>query len=333
MEGLEITMVNKYFFRNKNILVTGGGGFVGSHLVKRLIGLGANVVVSQRNNNPRSFFTTERLEKKVQRAHLDVKDKRRVFDAVTKYEIDSIFHLAAQAIVTTAYCNPSETLETNVMGTVNILEAARLYSHVKGIIIASSDKAYGKLKKSKYLETDPLRGDHPYDVSKSAADLIAQAYYKTYHLPVAITRFGNIYGEGDLNLNRIVPGIMMSLINKQILEVRSDGKDVREYVYVDNVIDGYLDVLRNMETTQGEAFNIGSKDTLSVVELIKKIEKILGKKVDYKILNISKNEIPYQSLDYSKIQEKTGWQPKYSLEKVIPKIYLWYKKNKVKFGN
>jgi len=317
-------MENMEKLTGKNILVTGGTGFVGSHLVKALVQKGANVIVPFRSLDPRSYFATEKLERKVILTVCDIKDKNRVFDVVSKYEIEVIFHLAAQPIVTTAYENPVETIESNIMGTTYILEAARMFLHVKTVIVASSDKSYGKSRKP-YMETDALKGDHPYEVSKSSADLIAQTYYKTYHLPVVITRFGNIYGEGDLNYNRIIPGIMNSLIYKQPLHIRSDGTFVRDYIYVGDVVSAYLFLLAQGSKVYGEAFNIASGETNSVLELIKRIEKILKRTVSYQIDNSEKNEIPYQKLDNNKILA-LGWKTKYPLRKAILTQFKWYKR-------
>jgi CDP-glucose 4,6-dehydratase len=211
------------------------------------------------------------------------------------------------------------------MGTVNVLESVRLYSKVKAVVVASSDKAYGKLESGQYVETDSLEGDHPYDVSKSATDLVANMYFKTYHLPVTISRFGNIYGEGDNNFSRIIPGIMMSLLKNETLELRSDGKAVRDYLYVKDVVKGYLMLAEKIDETKGEAFNFGSTDTLSVIDLIEVIEKALKVKVLYEILNNAKNEIPYQSLGYEKIK-KFGWKNNESVKSTAKRIYEWYKK-------
>jgi len=313
-------------FKNQTILVTGGTGFVGSHLVERLLKEKANVITTYKALDPKSYFFTRKLQKKTTLAHVDIVDFERVFDLITKYEVDFIFHLAAQPLVDAAYYNPRRTMDSNIRGTVNILESARLYPRVKGVIFASSDKAYGKLTKEKYLESDPLRGDHPYEVSKSAADLIAYSYYKTYGVPVVITRFGNIYGEGDTNYSRIIPGIMKAIINDEVLSIRSDGKYVRDYLYVKDVAEGYLMIAKKIESIVGQAFNFGSKETISVLALIKIVEKAVKRKLKYKILNNAQNEIPYQSLDYSKIKKKIGWEPKKSLKKTSKSILAWYKK-------
>lgn len=311
--------------KGKTVLVTGGTGFVGSHLVEALLTKEARVVIPYRSLHPSSFFATQKLNKRTILCLGDIKDRSRIFEIVVKHEVEYIFHLAAQAIVPTAYHNPWETIATNIIGTTNILETGRLYPGIKGIIVASSDKAYGKSQKP-YREDDPLRGDHPYEASKSAADLIAQAYWKTYKLPVTVTRFGNVYGEGDLSFSRIIPGIMKALIDKKILKIRSDGRYVRQYIYVKDVVDGYLLLMKNINKIKGEIFNFGSNDELSVIELIKLIETSLTTKIKYRLLNIVKNEIPYQSLDFSKIKKRLGWQPKYSISSTIQKINKWYQK-------
>jgi len=307
----------------KHILVTGGTGFVGSHLVHALVARHARVIVPFRALDPRSYFATEKLSNKTMLVSCDLKDKERVFDIVSKYEIEYIFHLAAQAIVTTAFENPVETIESNVLGTTYIAEAARRFSHVKGVIVASSDKSYGKTKKPS-VETDPLRGDHPYEVSKSSMDLIANAYAKTYHVPLVISRFGNIYGEGDLNFSRIIPGIMKAMVTKETLVLRSDGSYVRDYIYVDDVVSGYLFLLNRMDTVKGEAFNLSSDMSYSVVDLLKKTMNVLKRKIPYRIENSAENEIPYQHLNVEKIT-RLGWKPTHSLRATLPQIFRWYK--------
>ncbi|MBI5122332.1 GDP-mannose 4,6-dehydratase [Candidatus Roizmanbacteria bacterium] len=314
-----------YNLKQKNILVTGGIGFVGSHLVEQLIKLQSNVVVVDINLDKRSYLFTENLHKKSIVIDLDICDYRKLLALIKKYKIEFIFHLAAQALVEDAYKNPKYTLDNNILSTINVLEAVRINPQIKGLVVASSDKAYGKLSVAKYTESDPLSGDHPYDTSKSVTDLISTTYYKTYKIPVVVTRFGNIYGEGDLNFSRIIPGIMESIIQNSELRIRSNGKYVRDYLYVKDVVNGYLLLAKNIEKVKGEVFNFGSKETLSVLDLIKLVEKTLNKKIDYKILNTAKNEIPYQSLDYSKIKKILGWKRKESITSTVKKIFGWYK--------
>lgn len=312
--------------REKNILVTGGAGFVGGHLVEELINLKANVIVVDIIFNKNSYLLRDRsIDKKCVLIKQDICDYKKLLGLIKKYKIDFIFHLAAQALVQDAYEDPKYTLDNNILSTINILEAVRLNPQIKGLVVASSDKSYGKLKKQKYIETDPLSGDHPYDTSKSVTDLISTTYFKTYGIPVVVTRFGNIYGEGDLNFSRIIPGIMKSIIKNEQLNIRSNGKYIRDYLYVKDVVNGYLLLAKNINKVKGEAFNFGSDDTLTVIEVIKAIEKSLLKKINYKILNTAKNEIPYQSLDYSKIKKILGWRPKENIKSTAKKILEWYK--------
>jgi len=311
-------------WKGKRVLVTGGTGFVGSHLVKALLKRGASVVSTYLDLDPYSYFATQKLAEKTTLARVDLTDFDAVHDLVTSREITHIFHLGAQALVGVAYHNPRRTLDSNVMGTVNVLESARLYGRVQSIVVASSDKAYGKASEEKYTEDMALRGDHPYEVSKSATDLISYSYFKTYGVRVAISRFGNIYGEGDLNFSRIIPGAIASLVNGETLEIRSDGKHVRDYLYVRDVVDGYLLLSENIEKTKGEAYNFGSYETLSVIEVLRVIENALGEKLGYKILNTAKNEIPYQSLNSRKIEKQLGWKPRFTISGTIEKIHFWY---------
>lgn len=331
--------------KGKNVLVTGGAGFVGSHLVEELIKEKAKVVAVDINYDKNSYFLTEKLDEKSKAVNLNICDYRKTLRLIKKYKIEFIFHLAAQSLVGVAYNDPKGTLDNNILSTVNILEVVRTNKNIKGIIVASSDKAYGKLGKTsgvlsekkrgltpevnrsvKYKETDPLSGDHPYETSKSATDLITTTYCKTYRIPAVVTRFGNIYGEGDLNFSRIIPGIMESRIKNKELRIRSNGKYIRDYLYVKDVVNGYLLLAKNIEKVKGEAFNFGSNETLSVLQLINLLEQVLNTKIKYKILNIAKNEIPYQSLDYSKIRRTLGWKPKYNIKSTIEKIIKWYGK-------
>ncbi len=310
--------------KKSKIIVTGGTGFIGSKLVEKLLDLGSDVVVADIAIDPHSLFIINKHHQKAKFEIVDIRNREEIFNLFNKYKPDFVFHLAAQTLVTVAYNNPIETLESNINGTINILEAARSSDFVKTIVVASSDKAYGKSDKT-YNESFPLRGDHPYDVSKSSADLICNMYYKTYNTPVVVSRFGNVYGEGDLHFDRIVPGICMSIIRNQELQIRSNGKYVRDYLYVDDVVDGYIKLVLEGSKVHGQAFNFSSGDKLSVLELVEKAAKIIGKKIDYKILNNAHNEIPYQHLNDSKVR-KIGWKNNYNFEMVFKKILDWYSK-------
>jgi len=315
---MEIKKISK--LKSANTLVTGGAGFIGSHLVDRLTKEGHKVVVVDNLSTGKK----ENLNPKAKFYKVDIRNPR-ISQIFEKEKPKTLFHLAAQPIVETAYKNPFETLETNIMGTINILESCRLKGNLESIIIVSSDKAYGKTKDLPYTEKTALGGDHPYEVSKTATDLIAQTYFKTYNLPVVIARFGNNFGPRDLNFSRIIPGVFKSIIKNKELLIRSDGKMIREYVYVEDIVDGCIKLARNIDEIKGEAFNFGSKNIFSVIEVIKKIEDILKVKVNYKILNIAKNEIPEQYLDWTKAKKILGWQPKISFEDGIKESFAWYK--------
>lgn len=308
--------------KNSTFLVSGGTGFIGGHLVEELVRANQKVVVPYIVIESKSYFASKNLSQKIILEKVDVRNSKAVSNLVEKFSIEYIIHLAAQTLVTKAFENPSETLETNIMGTVSILEAARLNNKIRGVIVASSDKAYGKTKKT-YTEESRLAGDHPYEVSKSSADLIAQTYFKTYGVPIVVTRFGNVYGQGDLHFDRIIPGICNSVITNQELLLRSDGTFVRDYIYVKDVVSGYILLLENISKTAGEAYNFSSQDTFSVLELIRKIEKINNKKIPYKIKNTAVNEIPYQHLNDDKIR-RLGWKNLYSLDTVFPQVLRWY---------
>jgi CDP-glucose 4,6-dehydratase len=233
--------------------------------------------------------------------------------------------LAAQSLVTVAKKEPYETLMSNINGTVNVLESCRLNPNIDALLLASSDKAYGTSFVLPYLETCSLKGEYPYDVSKSCMDLISQSYYKTYGVPLAIARFGNIYGEGDLNFNRIVPGGIRSGLLDSTLGIRSDGKMVREYLYVQDVVNGYLALAENIGKIKGEAFNFSSGEKLSVLEVINSISKAMNKRISHRILGIANCEINEQCLSSEKAQRLLNWNCQHNLDSILPKIIEWYR--------
>ena len=306
--------------KNKKILVTGGAGFIGSHLVNKLIEKGHKVIVIDNLSSGRK----ENLNPKVKFYKIDVRDKN-IYKIFEKENPNVVFHLAAQPLVDEAYKNPFLAIETNVMGTVNVLEACRKKGSMDSIVVVSSDKAYGKSKELPYKEHFPLKGDHPYDASKSAADLIAQTYFSTYGLPIVITRFSNVFGPGDLNFSRIIPGAIKAVIKNKEFLIRSDGKMIREYTYVKDIADGCIKLIENKDKVLGQAFNFGSKNIFSVIDVVKRTEKILGQKINYKILNTAQNEIPEQYLDWTKAKKFLNWQPETTFENGIKETYNWCK--------
>lgn len=315
MENMEIT--------SKTILVTGGAGFIGSHLVDELLKQNCKVVVVDNLSSGK----IENINPKAKFYKADVRDKK-IHEIFKKENPKIVFHLAAQPLVDEAYKNPFSAIETNVMGTVNVLEACRKKGDLESIVVVSSDKAYGKAKELPYKEHFPLKGDHPYDASKSAADLIAQTYFSTYGLPIVITRFSNVFGPRDFNFSRIIPGVLEAIIKNKELLIRSDGKMIREYTYVKDVVQGCIKLVQKTNEVKGEAFNFGSKNIFSVVDVVKNTEEILGQKIDYKILNIAKNEIPEQYLDWTKSKEILSWQPMTTFEDGIKETFNWIKTEK-----
>lgn len=316
--------INMSILHGKNILVTGGAGLVGGHLVEKLLSLEANVFVLDIVAKPESYFESQKLQEKAKLILQDVRDATKLKEIILAENISYIFHLAAQAIVPLAYEDPVLTLDTNIMGTVNVLEVARLIPSIKAVVVASSDKAYGKDCKDA-TEDQALFGDHPYDVSKSAADLICTAYFKTYGIPVTVSRFGNIFGPGDLNFNRIIPGMMKAAIDNEVLELRSDGSFKRDYVYVKDVVDGYICLAEQIDKSKGGAFNFSSGFNFSVLDLIENISKTIGKKIEYKIVNNQKNEIPEQSLNFDKAEKVLNWKSKYDFKQGVLETFEWYK--------
>jgi len=318
--------MNKNYWTKRNVLITGYEGFLGSNLAKVLMDcanvIGLDILVRRKN----TLFEKEDYNK-ITVIKGDVADFKLIKNVLKKYKIDTVFHLAAEAIVGRSLENPLNTFQSNVEGTWNVLEASRELGTVRSVIIASSDKAYGSHKELPYKESAPLKGEHPYDVSKSCADLIAHTYFKTYGLPVVITRCGNIYGPGDFNFSRIVPDAVRCLCLGKTLLIRSDGKFVRDYIYVGDIVDGYILLAENMQKMKiwGEAFNFSNENPMSVTELLERINIISSQKLRYKILNQAEYEIKEQYLCSRKAREIFGWKPSYDLAKGLAITIDWYK--------
>jgi CDP-glucose 4,6-dehydratase len=319
---------HKSYWKNKNVFVTGCTGLLGPWLTKLLVERGANVVGLIRDWVAKSNLNWSGFINEINVVRGEIEDYFLLERAINEYEIDTVFHLSAQTIVSIANRNPISTFETNIKGTWNLLEACRRNPTVKRIIVASSDKAYGEQEILPYTENTSLKGSHPYDVSKSCADLIAFTYYNTYKLPVCITRCGNFYGGGDLNFNRIVPGTIRSVINNESPVIRSNGSFIRDYIYILDAVNAYLFLAEKMDKLliYGEAFNFSNEIQISVLELVKKILKMMGREdLEPIVLNEAKNEIRHQYLSAQKAREVLGWKPLYTLEKGLSETIEWYR--------
>src|ERR1035441_2006697 len=316
------------FWRDRSVLVTGGTGLLGSWLVKQLIEGGSNVVCLVRDWVPQSELVRTHHIEQVTTVRGDVVDRQLIERTLGEYEVDTGFHLAAQTIVGIANRNPVSTFSTNIQGTWNLLEACRRSPKVSSIVVASSDKAYGDQEHLPYTETMPLQGRHPYDVSKSCADLIAQTYAASYDLPVAITRCGNFYGGGDLNWNRVVPGTIRSVIRGERPVVRSDGNFIRDYFYIEDGAAAYMllgERLASDPALRGQAFNFSNENQVSVLELVDEILRKMKSSLRPEVLNQANNEIRHQFLSAERARTVLNWRPQFTLESGLDHTIAWYR--------
>jgi CDP-glucose 4,6-dehydratase len=316
------------FWQDRPVFVTGGTGLVGAWLVKRLVEHGAEVTCLVRDWVPRSELVQAKLLERVNVVRGDVCDQGLLERALGEYEIDTVIHLAAQTIVPIANRNPGATFETNVAGTWRLLEACRRSPKVKQIVLASSDKAYGDQVKLPYGEDTPLQGTHPYDVSKSCADLIGQSYARSFDLPVVVTRCGNFYGGGDLNWNRIIPGTIRSIVRGQCPIIRSDGTYVRDYFYVEDGAAAYMllaEKLAANRALKGEAFNFSNELQITVKELVDRILRSMGSTLVPEVRNEAQREIKLQYLSAAKARSQLGWTPLFTLEEGLERTVRWYR--------
>ncbi len=316
------------FWADRPTLVTGGAGLVGSWLVRRLLEQGADVVCLLRDFVPQSELLRSGLVNQVRVVRGDIRDQALMERVLGEYEVDTLLHLAAQTIVPIANRNPVSTFESNIQGTWSVLEACRRSPKVRQIVVASSDKAYGDHDVSVYDEDMPLKGQYPYDVSKSCVDLISHSYAVTYQLPVAITRCGNFFGGGDLNWNRIVPGTIRSVLRGQNPVIRSDGNYVRDYFYVEDGAAAYMllaEKLAEMPQLRGEAFNFSYGLTVSVLDMAQKILRLMESDLTLDIRNEASNEIRFQSLNAGKARRMLNWSPQFEIEDGLAKTIRWYR--------
>jgi len=315
----------KNYWKNKNVFITGATGFLGSWLTKYLLEKNSNITALVRDWVPKSKLLSDDSINKINIVRGNIEDYLLLERIINEYEIHTVFHIAAQTIVGIANNNPLSTFESNIKGTWNILEACRKATNVKKVVVASSDKAYGDQEILPYSESTPLIGRHPYDVSKSCADLICRSYYETYELPVCVTRCGNFYGGGDLNFNRIIPGTIRSILNNDPPVIRSDGSFIRDYFYIEAVL-AYLLLSEKMDdkSLHGEAFNFSNEIQITVLDLVNKIIDLMNSNLKPVILNEATNEIKHQYLSAKKAKDLLGWKSEYDLNIGLKKTISYY---------
>ena len=311
------------------MFVTGCTGFLGTWLTEWLIEQGADVVGLVRDFVPRSDFYRRRLADRIVTVRGEIENYDLLERVLNEYEIEVVFHVAAQTVVGVANDNPRSTFAANIGGTWNVMEAVRRSGRVQAAVIASSDTAYGTQANLPYREDAPLVGRHPYDVSKSCADLIAQMYWESYRLPVAITRCGNFYGGGDLNFSRLVPGTIRSILDGRRPIIRSDGTLIRDYFYVKDGVIAYALLAEKLLAGEcdGQAYNFSNEIQVSVLELTQRVLSLMGRPDLIPIIeNTARNEIPHQYLSAEKARRELGWKPQYTLEQGLRETIDWYRK-------
>lgn len=315
------------FWNRRNVFVTGATGLLGSWMTEELLRRGANVTCLIRDWVPESRLVNSGAVGRVNAVRGELENYDTLARALNEYEIDSVFHLGAQTIVGTALRAPLSTFEANIRGTWNLMEACRVNPKVVRVVVASSDKAYGEQEQLPYTEDAPMQSRYPYDVSKSCSEFVALSYFHTYQTPVAITRCGNLFGGGDLNFNRLIPGTIRSVLRAEAPIIRSDGKFIRDYFYVRDAVDAYLTLAESLpdEKFNGQAFNFSTETPVSVLELVDEILKLTGKThLVPKVMNEASREIQKQYLSCAKAKSMLGWQSKYSLEEGLKEAIAWY---------
>jgi CDP-glucose 4,6-dehydratase len=316
------------FWQDRRVFVTGAFGLVGSSTVALLEQAGADIVVLQRDKFPQSELVRSKASERVTVIDGDITDQSLMERVLGEYEVKTVLHLAAQAIVGVANRNPVSTFDSNIRGTWSLLEACRRSPLVEEIVVASSDKAYGDQPLLPYTEDMPLLAKHPYDVSKACTDLIAQSYALDFGLPVTISRCGNFYGPGDLNWNRIVPGVIRSVVRNTTPVIRSDGSYLRDYFYVEDGAQAYLTLAEKMhgnKALNGQVFNFSTEEPLTVLQLTDKILQLMGSSLKPDVRNEASGEILKQHLSAKKAREMLGWMPRFSLDTGLKQTIEWYK--------
>jgi CDP-glucose 4,6-dehydratase len=330
VEDLDVTATTTTFWTDRPVFVTGATGLLGSHLVRELCARGADVVCLVRDQVARSHFARLDLDRATTIVRGELEDYGVLERALNEYEIEAVFHLGAQTIVGTAGRGPLATFEANIRGTYNLLEACRVHARrVKRVVVASSDKAYGAQAKLPYDEDAPLVGRFPYDVSKSCTDLLAQSYHASFGVPACVTRCGNLYGAGDLNWNRLVPGTIRSALRGERPVIRSDGSFVRDYFYVEDAVAAYLVLAENIDRPEivGQAFNFSDDQPRSVIAMANQVLAACGRAdLALDIRGEASNEIPEQFLSSAKAHRLLDkWKPRFGMAEGLARTIAWYR--------
>jgi CDP-glucose 4,6-dehydratase len=326
----EVAEGRKDFWKDRAVLVTGATGLLGSWLTPALIGRGATVVALVRDGIPRSLLVRDGWLDRIATVHGSLTDESLLRRTLAEYSIQTIFHLGAQTLVGVAKVDPVGTLETNVRGTWNLLEAAR-QTGVQQVVVASSDKAYGESTNLPYREEDPLQGRYPYEVSKSCADLITQMYARTYGVRTGIVRCGNLFGGGDLNFSRLIPGAILATLRGERFRIRSDGNYIRDFLYVEDAVEAYLCLAEQLAVDAplaGEAFNFGLGLRLTMLDLVDRILETMGR-TDLRpfVENVASAEIREQYMASDKAHRLLGWAPAYGMDEGLRRTIAWYRKH------
>jgi CDP-glucose 4,6-dehydratase len=316
------------FWQDRRVFVTGCTGLVGACTVRALLERGAHVVGLIRDQVVGSELHRSGLSEHIDVVRGCLEDYALLERALAEYEIQTVIHLAAQTIVGIANRSPLSTFESNIKGTWCLLEAARRCGYHPDVVVASSDKAYGEQAALPYTEEAPLQGRHPYDASKSCADILALTYHHTYRMPVCVTRCGNFYGGGDLNWNRLIPGTIRSVLRGQRPILRSDGTLIRDYFYVKDGAEAYLhlaECLAKRGDLAGQAFNFSNELQITALDMAKHILRLMDSPLQPDVRSESVNEIPHQYLSAAKARELLGWRPRYELDKALRETIVWYR--------
>jgi len=317
------------FWKDKNVLITGINGFVASTLAKKLVNEGANVIGLLMDVSVFNNLKELGIENKVNVTFGDINDYQTVRTAVNKNEVDVCFHLAAVSTVRICSRDPMVAFETNVKGTWNVLEACRTSKTIKSVVVASTDKCYGVPERLPYKEGDVLNGLATYDATKACTDIVARSYAYNYNMPVSVTRCCNIYGPGDLNLSRIIPNTIRRVVAGKPAMLWNDSAEmVREFIYIDDVVEAYASIAEHIDITKGKAYNVGTLEHIKVEDFVKKMFECMGRKPDIEVnqRDVEFKEIPDQYLDSTRIKDDIGWEPKYTLDTGLKKTVDWYVK-------